>query len=439
MASSNDSRWRSLLRALSHRNFRLFFIGQGVSLIGTWMQSLAMSWLVYRLTDSAFLLGLVNFAGQIPSFFLAPVAGVLSDRLNRHRTLVVTQTLAMLQAFLLAALTLTGEMRIGTIIALSGFLGCISAFDITTRQAFLLEMVPSKDDLANAIALNSSLVNGSRLLGPSLAGLVIAAVGEGVCFLLNGVSYLAVIAALLLMRVPARPRAAGPPRLLAGFLEGFRYAFGFPPLRAVLVLVAVVSLVGLPYTVLMPVFAREVLHGGPETLGYLMAASGVGALGSAVYLASRGSVLGLGIRITLGAGMFGLGLVGFAWSRNLWLSLALLFVIGFSMMLQMAGSNTVLQTLADEDKRGRVMSFYTMAFMGATPLGSLAAGALANRIDAPTTVLIGGGCCVVASALFARQLPQLRAIVRPIYVRMGILPEVAAGLQAATEMELRRD
>lgn len=426
----------SLLRALAHRNFRLFFVGQGVSLVGTWMQSLAMSWLVYRLTDSAFLLGLVNFAAQIPSFFLAPVAGVLTDRWNRHRTLVVTQTLAMLQAFVLAGLTLTGHAEIWVIIVLSGFLGCVSAFDITTRQAFMQDMVPRKEDLANAIALNSSLVNGSRLFGPSLAGLVIAWVGEGVCFLLNGVSYLAVLVALLRMEVAPRPRTARPSRLVAGFVEGFRYAFGFPPIRAVLLLLAMVSFVGLPYTVLMPIFAREILQGGPETLGYLMAASGIGALGAAIYLASRQTVLGLGLRIVLGASCFGLGLIGFAYSENLWLSLGLLFITGFSMMLQMAGSNTILQTLVDEDKRGRVMSFYTMAFMGATPLGSLVAGTLANRFGAPLTVSLGGVGCLAAAALFARGLPKLRAQVRPHYVRLGILPEVATGLQAAAELNV---
>ncbi len=426
--------FRAMLRALGHRNYRLFFAGQSISLIGTWMQQIAMSWLVYEMTRNVFLLGLVGFAGQIPTFFGAPLAGVLVDRWNRHRLLLLTQTLAMLQAFVLAGLAFSGMVTVGDLIALSVVLGLVNAFDMTARQAFLTEMVTRKEDLANAIALNSSMVNGARLVGPSLAGLLLAAThsNAGLCFLINGLSYLAVLAALLAMRVQPRAR---PPRtpLVEGLKEGFGYAFGFAPIRAVLLLLAVVSFVGMPYTVLMPVFATDVLHGGPETLGFLMTASGVGALAGALYLASRRTVLGLGRLIALAPVAFGLGLVAFACSQLLAVSLVLLFVTGFAFMVQMASSNTILQTIVEEDKRGRVMSFYTMAFFGAAPLGSLLAGLVAEHLGAPATLALGGLGCVIGGLAFTTVLPSLRERVRPIYVRLGILPQVARGLQAASE------
>jgi MFS family permease len=400
------------------------------------MQQVAMIWLVYDLTRSAWLLGVVGFAGQIPTFFLSPLAGVLSDRWNRHRTLLVTQSLAMLQALALAALALTGTVVVWHILVLGVLLGVVNSFDITTRQAFMTEMLDDRQDLANAIALNSSMVNGARLVGPALAGILISLVGTGVCFLLNGLSYLAVLAALLAMHLPPRTRPVVRPRLLCGLVEGFRYAFSFPPIRSVLLLLAVVSLMGTSYTVLMPVFATEILGGGPETLGFLTAAAGVGALTAALYLASRTTVLGLGRIIALMPALFGLALVGFSLSRSLALSLALLFVAGFALMAQMASSNTVLQTIVEEDKRGRVMSFYTMAFMGMVPLGSLLAGSVADQFGASTAVAIGGAVCIVAAAFFAFHLPALRGQVRPIYARMGILPEVAAGLQAASQLTL---
>lgn len=433
--------WQTMLRSLANANYRLYFIGQGVSLIGTWMQSLAMAWLVYRLTENAFWLGLVGFCQQFPSFFMAPIAGVLSDRWNRHRTIILTQTLSMVQAFALAYLAWNREVKVIHLVVLSVLLGIVFAFDMTSRQAFLSQLVDRREDLANAIALNSSMVNGARLVGPSLAGLVLNATekewpgrGESVCFLLNGVSFLAVIVALWMMRVPPQVQPEKHPPLIEGLREGARYAFGFPPIRAILLLLAVVSLVGLPYTVLMPVFAREVLGGGPDTLGYLMGASGVGALAGALYLASRSTILGLGRLIALGPVGFGLGLIGFANSTVLWLSMLLLFVVGFSMMVQMASSNTLLQTITDEDKRGRVMSFYMMAFMGASPIGSLVSGVLAGTWGAPHTLTIGGVLCIVGAAFFARALPGLRTHVRPIYQRMGILPEVARGIEAASEL-----
>ena len=426
-----------MVRALHHRNYRLFFTGQSVSLIGTWMTRIATSWLVYRLTGSALLLGLVGFAGQIPSFLLAPFAGVLIDRWNRHRLLVVTQVLAMLQSAALAALTLAGVINIWHVLFLSLFQGVINAFDMPARQSFVVEMVEKREDLPNAIALNSSMVNAARLLGPSIGGVIIAAVGEGWCFTLDAISYLAVIASLLLMRLAARaPRVKSlEANVLHDLREGWAYVAGSPPIRSILLLLALVSLVGMPYTVLMPVFASKILHGGPHTLGFLMAATGVGALTGAIFLANRRSVVGLGRVIPMMSALFGAGLIGFSLSRTLWLSLLLLLVTGIGFMVQMSASNTLLQTLVDDDKRGRVMSFYTMSIMGVTPFGSLMAGGLAHRFGAPHTLLIGGIGCLLAAAWFASLLPRLRERVRPIYIEKGILPLMAAeGINAATQL-----
>ncbi len=403
-------------------------------MIGTWMQRIALGWLVYRLTDSAFLLGVVGFSTQIPTFVLAPFAGVLADRWNRLKILLVTQIMAMIQALLLSVLVLTGTVTIWQIILLSLFLGTINAFDTPTRQSFLVEMVEEKRDLSNAIALNSSIVNSARLLGPSIAGLLIGAMGEGMCFLLNGISYVAVITALLRMRVNPNRSTREVKKVWAGLREGFSYAFGFSPIRAVLLLLALVSLMGMPYTVLMPVFARDSLHGGPYVLGFLMGASGVGALGGAIYLASRRSVLGLGRLIPLAAALFGIGLIAFSHSRILPLSLGAMLIAGFGMIVEMAASNTVLQTIVDDDKRGRVMSFYAMSFMGMVPFGSLLSGFLASKIGAPNTLLLGGLACMAGGAAFALKLPALRERARPIYVKMGIVPEVITGIQSASEL-----
>ncbi|HEY4588399.1 MAG TPA: MFS transporter [Thermoanaerobaculia bacterium] len=424
-----------MLRALEHRNYRLFFSGQSISLIGTWMTRIAASWLVYRLTGSALLLGLVGFAGQIPSFLLAPFAGVLVDRWNRHRLLVITQVLAMLQSAGLAVLTLAGIINIWHVLALSLFQGVINAFDMPGRQAFVIEMVERREDLPNAIALNSSMVNAARLVGPSIGGVIIAAVGEGWCFALDAVSYLAVIASLLLMRLgPETRRVRKESKVLHELREGWRYVAGSAPIRSILLLLALVSLVGMPYTVLMPVFASTVLHGGPHTLGFMMAAVGVGALSGAVFLANRRTVLGLGKIIPMMSALFGAGLIGFSLSRVLALSLVLLLFTGIGFMVQMAASNTLLQTLVEDDKRGRVMSFYTMAIMGVTPFGSLLAGGLAHRVGAPSTLLFGGIGCILAALWFWSLLPRLRERVRPIYVEKGILPEIAEGLRSATRM-----
>ena len=415
--------FKLVFRALQHRNYRLFFGGQGISMIGTWMQQIAINWLVFRLTHSALLLGVIGFTSRIPTFVFAPFAGVFVDRWNRHRLLVTTQVLAMFQAFALAFLVLSGNVQVWHIIVLSLVLGLVNAFDVPVRQALVVNMIERREDLGNAIALNSSMVNGSRLVGPSIAGFLIATVGEGICFLLNGVSFIAVIISLLAMDLPRQPKKAQGSHPWHDLKEGFSYAFGFPPIRSILLLLALVSLMGMPYAVLMPIFAENILKGGPQAFGFLLGATGVGALAGAIFLASRKTVLGLGRIIVMASSVFGIGLVSFSLSRIYSLSLALMVLTGFGMMVNMTSSNTVLQTIVEEDKRGRVMSFYTMAFMGMVPFGSLLAGSLAHTIGAPVTVLIGGLSCMLGSFLFARQLPMLRKMVRPIYVQKGILLE----------------
>jgi len=423
---------RVVLRALRHGNYRLFFGGQGVSLIGTWMTRVATGWLVYRMTGSPFLLGLVSFASQIPILFLGPFAGVWIDRLNRRHVLIVTQVLSMLQSFALALLTIAGVITVPEIIVLNLLQGAINSFDMPSRQAFLIEMVEDPADLGNAIALNSSLVNAARLIGPSVAGLLITAVGEGYCFLIDGFSYMAVIASLLAMVVAARPAKKIEQSVLAELREGWDYIRGFQPIWSILLLLTVVSLVGMPYTALMPIFAGQVLRGGPHTLGFLMAAIGVGALLGAITLAARRTVRGLGRVIPTASAVFGAGLIAFSASRLMWLSFVLLVVTGWGFMQQMAASNTILQTITQDEKRGRVMSFYSMSIQGVAPFGALVAGAVANRIGAPHTLMIGGLLCVCAAAIFALQLPTLRKLVRPIYVQIGIIPEVATGIHAAS-------
>jgi MFS family permease len=385
---------RRIFRALSNRNYRLFFSGQGISLIGTWMQMIAMSWLVYRMTNSAFFLGLIGFSSQICIFFLSPFAGVLSDRLNRHQILIATQTLAMVQAFILAIMTLTGTIAIHHIVILSLFLGFVNAFDMPNRQAFVVELVEKREDLGNAIALNSFMFNGARLVGPSIAGILISILGEGMCFLLNGISFLAVIIALVAMKMTSNERKQEKTEVFQGLKEGFTYAFGFPPIRSIIFFLGWISFVGMACTTLIPIFAKDILHGGPHTFGFLMAASGVGAVIGATYLASRRSVVGLGRIIAITSGIFGIGLISFSLSYVLWLSLFLQLLMGFGMMVHMASCNTLLQTMVEDDKRGRVMSLYAMALMGVAPFGSLAGGTLAARIGAPHTLVIGGVLCI---------------------------------------------
>lgn len=410
-------------RALRHRNFRLFFGGQSVSLIGTWMTRVATGWLVYRLTGSGLVLGIVGFTGQIPTFLLAPFAGVWMDRLNLRSVLVWTQGLAALQSLTLAALTLTHRVTISEILLLSAFQGLINAFDMPARQAFLVQMVEDRQDLGNAIAINSSMVNLARLIGPSLAGLVIAGFGEGYCFLIDGISYFAVIGSLLGMQIlPSSKKPAGA-SLLEQLKEGWAYVSGFEPVRTILLLFALVSLMGMPYVVLMPIFASKVLHGGPHTLGFLMAATGVGALISALSLAARRTVVGLGKMIPISAAVFGVGLILFGVSRSLWFSIAMMFLTGFGMMQGMAASNTIIQTVVPEDRRGRVMSYYTMAFVGMAPFGSLLAGGLAHWLGAPTTVMITGSVVILGAIWFTTKLKTIRKQIRPIYEELGILPQ----------------
>ncbi len=415
------SKFQPILRALNSRNYRLFFAGQGISLIGTWMTQIATVWLVYHLTNSAWWLGVVGFSSQIPSFVISPFGGIIVDRWNRHRILIITQILAMLQSLALAILAMTGIIHISHIILLSIIQGLITAVDSPARQAFVTEMVERKEDLGNAIALNSSMFNGARLVGPAIAGLLIASVGAGVCFLIDGLSYLAVIASLLAMKLKPRKIPEQTTDVWQRLKEGFIYAFGFPPIRAILLLLALFSFMGMPYTVLIPIFATQILQGGPETLGFLMAAVGVGALSGAIYLSSRQSVLGLGKIIAFSPAVLGLALIIFSQSRSLWLSLLTMLFVGCGSILQIASSNTILQTIVEEDKRGRLMSWYTMAFLGILPFGNLAAGALANQIGAPNTVMIGGIFCILGSLVFAKQLPELRRLVRPVYHKIGVL------------------
>ncbi|MGH7436764.1 MAG: MFS transporter [Polyangiaceae bacterium] len=388
-------------RALRHRNYRLFFTGQSISLVGTWLTKVATAWLVYRLTGSAWLLGVVGFAGQIPTFLLAPLAGVLVDRWDRYRVLLATQTLAMVQSALLAALALGGVIQVWHVVALNILQGLIDAFDMPARQSMIVRMVDDRADLPNAIALNSSIVNGGRLLGPAIAGLLIAAVGEGWCFFIDALSYAAVLTSLLMMRVDAAPPAPRTAHVLGEMADGFRYVRDAPSIRGLLVLLAVSGVAGRPFAVLLPVIAHEVMHGGAGTLGFLQAAAGLGALAGALYLAWRTSVRGLGRVVVIAAAAFGVGLVAFSRAHVLWLATPLLLLAGTGMMVQTAASNTIIQTIVAEDKRGRVMSILAMSLFGTVPLGSLAAGALATRIGAENTILVGGTVCILAAGLFA--------------------------------------
>jgi MFS family permease len=413
-------------RSLRHKNFRLFFTGQSISVIGTWMTRVATGWLVYRLTHSAVLLGTVSFAGQIPTFLLAPFAGVWIDRMDRRSVLLWTQTLAMIQSLALAVLTLTHRITIPEILWLSAFQGAINAFDMPGRQSFLVHMVDDKADLSNAIAMNSSMVNMARLIGPSLAGVVIAATSEGYCFLIDGISYIAVLISLFKMRVSTSNRGRrAASSTLTELRAGWDYVSGSKPLRAILLLFALVSLMGMPYTVLMPIFASQVLKGGPHTLGFLMGAMGLGALISAVSLTLRKTVRGLLKMIPISAGIFGAGLICLGLSHILWLSLLLMLFTGFGMLQGMAVSNTIIQTITSEDMRGRVMSYYTIAFVGMAPFGSLLAGYLAHLIGAPRTVMFTGAFVLMGGILFWLKRQGVRNAMRPIYVELGIVPPKA--------------
>jgi MFS family permease len=412
----------SALRAFRHRNYRLFFGGQLISLCGTWMQSVAQAWLVYRLTGSATLLGIVGFCGQIPVFLFASIGGTVADRFPRRRILIVTQTAAMLLAAVLATLTLAGRVQVWHVAAIASVLGLVNAFDIPARQAFVVEMV-GRGDLVNAIALNSSMFNSARIIGPSVAGVLVATIGEGWCFLVNSLSYIAVIAGLSLMTLTARPRAPLAGSAFARIAEGFSYVWSATPVRALLLLLGLVSLMGMPYAVLMPIFADKVLHGGPRALGMLMGAAGIGALTGALVLAARRGIHGLERWVALASGGFGVSLILFSLSRSFWLSAALLLPVGFSMIVEMASSNTLIQTMVQDKLRGRVMAVYSMMFMGMAPFGALIAGTLAQHLGAPNTVRIGGAVCIVGAMVFGSRLASLRHEARQMIVAL----EMAGG------------
>jgi MFS family permease len=414
-------------RALKHRNFQLFFSGQLISLIGTWMQNVAQAWLVYRLTGSSLLLGSVAFAGQIPVFLTSPLGGIAADRYNRHRVVIATQTWSMVLAFVFAALTLTNRITVPEIFVLAILRGIVSAFDIPGRQAFLVEMV-GKEDLMNAIALNSSMFNGARIVGPAIAGIVVARIGEGWCFFADAVSYIAVIVGLLMMQVSPRAKhPMGSP--LEHILEGFRFVRETAPIRALLLLLGLVSLVAMPYTVLMPVFADRILHGGARGLGILMGATGIGALLGALTLATRTGVHGLGRWVMFSCGGFAIFLITFALSTRFWLSAALLVPVGFCMMLQMSSSNTLIQAMVPDHLRGRVMSVYSMMFMGMGPFGALLGGAIADRLGAPLAVIMGSVACLGGAAIFALRLPKMRGEARRL-----IIAQQMVGGEPAQEM-----
>lgn len=412
---------KHIFRALKYRNYKLYFTGQTVSLIGTWIQMIAMSWLVYDLTNSTFMLGLVGFVSRVPSLLFAPLAGVLADKMNKYKLLYLTQVLSMLQAVIITVLLFTKTIEIWHIVVLGMFLGIINSFDMPIRQSFVVELIEDKEDLSNAIALNSAMVNGARLIGPTIAGVLVAALGESWCFFLNALSFVAILLTLSLMKVPKTFIEKKNESYLRKLKDGFKYAYDFKPIRYILLLLALISMMGMPFQVLMPYFAKDVFQGGPYVLGFLMAATGVGALAGALYLAYRKSVLGLGKNLVYASLLFGAGLIVFAISQNFILSVTVLAFTGFGMMVEITASNTMLQTLADDDKRGRVMSFYTLAFMGTVPLGNLMTGVMSDLIGVTYTIILGGICCILGAGYFALKLPVVRKYARPIYIRKEII------------------
>jgi MFS family permease len=444
-AGAGQPRWRAVSRALRHRNFQLFFSGQLISLVGTWMQTVAQSWLVYRLTGSGLKLGAVGFASQIPVFLFAPLGGIAADRYDRRRVVIATQTASMLLAFALAGLTLSEKVQVWHVFVLAALLGVVNAFDVPTRQSFLVDMV-GKEDLMNAIALNSSMFNGARVIGPAVAGILVAKLGEGWCFFANGVSYIAVIIGLLLMNVNAAARVSAQTSPLEHIVEGFRFVSRTAPIRALLELLGVVSVTGMPYVVLMPIFAARILHSGGQELaallgshdlgavrlGILMGATGVGALLGALTLAMRSGVRGLGKWVTACCAGFGMSLILFAFSPFFWVSVILLMPVGYFIMLQMACSNTLIQVMVPDALRGRVMAAYSIMIMGLAPIGALLGGALADRLGAPLTVAIGGLAAVAGAWWFGVQLPKIR-----VEARQLIVAQAMAGGDPAEEMTAR--
>ncbi len=415
LKAASVSKLKLALRAFKHRNYKLFFGGQLISLTGTWMQLVALAWLVYRLTGSAVMLGLVGFSGQIPIFLLAPLGGAFADRHNRRNIIVFTQTASMLLAFVLAALALTNLIQIWHIFVLASLLGVVNALDIPTRQAFVVDMV-GKGDVVNAIALNSTMFNGARIIGPAVAGVLLETIGEGWCFFANAVSYIAVIAGLLLMRISIQNHDRSQSSAFHSIMEGFSYVAHTRPVRALLLMLGLFSLLAMPYVVLMPIFADKILHHGASGLGLLMGASGIGALAGALTLATRQGVHGLGRWVAVSAVGFGVSLILFSMSRWFWISAVLLLPVGFSMMVQMASSNTLIQVMVPDNLRGRVMAVYSMMFMGMAPFGALLAGTIAHHIGAPATLKIGGFVCIAAATVFRLRLPALRYEARQLII-----------------------
>ncbi len=435
--NGGNSRISSTFRALKHRNFQLFFAGQFISLIGTWMQSVAQSWLVYSITGNVALLGLIGFAGQIPVFLLTTFGGAIADRYDRRKILIVTQSCSMTLAFILAALTLTGNIQVWHLFVLASMSGIINALDIPTRQSFVADMV-AKEDLLNAVALNSSMFNGARIVGPAIAGILVSAVGEGWCFLGNAVSYIAVIVGIFMMNIPKKEIAPSDASAFEKIKEGFVFVRQTSPIRSLLLLLGLVSLMGMPYAVLMPIFAAQILNHGANGLGILMGASGLGALAAALLLASRKTLKGLGTFVGASSGIFGVCLILFSFSRSFWLSALLLVPVGFAMMLQMSSSNTLVQAMVPDRLRGRVMAVYSMMFMGMAPIGALLAGSLANYFGAPATVAFGGAVCIVGSLFFGRKLPSFRNEARRVIIALqmtGGVPSAKASFQEPAEAE----
>ena len=434
-----SGRLNLMFRSLKYKNFRLFVEGQSLSLIGTWLQMVALTWLVYKLTNSALMLGIVGFAGQLPVFIIGPFAGVLADRWNRHKMLLITQSLALAQALVLTILVFLNVIQVWQIITLSVILGIINAIDMPIRQAFVFDMIEDhKEDVGNAIALNSSMVNVARLGGPAIAGILIATAGEGWCFLLNSISFIAVIISLLKMDIKSKPKPVKEFKIFDELKEGFNYSFNFEPIKILIFLLAVVSLVSSSVTLLAPVFAKKYLHGGADIYGFLIGAYGFGALLGAVYLLNKKNILGLGNLIAVAVATFGVGIILFSISRTFVFSIIMMLLAGTGMMLHIASTNTLLQTISEENKRGRVMSFYGMAFRGMSPFGSLIAGSLGSSIGAPTTLAISGVVCLAGAVIFRFKLPGIRQKIKPIYENLGILPQIASGVQSATESEQRK-
>jgi MFS family permease len=436
---TGNTRLKLMFRSLKYKNFRLFVEGQSLSLIGTWLQMVALTWLVYKMTDSALILGIVGFAGQLPMFIVSPFAGVFADKWDKHKTLLYTQSLALLQAVVLTILVFLNIIQIWQIIVLSVLLGLINAFDMPVRQAFVMDMIEDhKEDAGNAIALNSSMVNAARLIGPSIAGILIATVGEGWCFLVNSISFIAVVISLLRMEIKVKHKSTSEFKIFMQLKEGYDYSFNSIPIRNLILLLALVSLFSTSITLLAPVIAKDFLNGRADTYGFLIAAYGSGALLGAIYLLNKKNVLGLGKLITFAVTLFGASLIFFGFSRIFSLSILLMFFAGTGMMLHIASTNTLLQTISEESKRGRVMSFYTMAFRGMSPFGSLIAGSLGNSIGAPATLVLSGGISLIGVFIFYLKLPGLRKVVRPIYENLGILSQLASGVQSEAESAQRK-